>query len=217
MVKKIIIIGDHHGKDDAYNALVNKIREENKDIEVLTVCLGDSGIGFVHQWKHRVFAPPTKQDFMLMGNHDNRQFAMVNNLSFCITKPTISREGNTSIFFVPGASSPHFDAKQRTELVDWFPWEELSFTESETAYQMYKDYRPEIVISHDAPYDFLKINVRKDLTHPSFTQDLLQAMFQQHRPKLWIFGHWHKNTDQQFGGTRFICLPELETFEINLD
>jgi hypothetical protein len=67
MVKKIVIIGDHHGRDDGYANLIKKLRDEDAEAKIITVCLGDSGIGFVQEWKHRVFTPPTEQDFMLMG------------------------------------------------------------------------------------------------------------------------------------------------------
>jgi hypothetical protein len=40
-------------------------------------------------------------------------------------------------------------------------------------------------------------------------------MFIGHKPKLWIFGHWHVPFDEVIAGTRFICLPELAYIDID--
>lgn len=50
----------------------------------------------------------------------------------------------------------------------------------------------------------------------SQTRTMLQKMFEEHKPELWIFGHHHKSKDEVINGTRFICLDELETFEIEI-
>jgi len=42
----------------------------------------------------------------------------------------------------------------------------------------------------------------------------LQIMFDMHRPKLWIFGHYHQDFDDVIKGTRFVCLNELKTITI---
>jgi predicted phosphodiesterase len=43
------------------------------------------------------------------------------------------------------------------------------------------------------------------------TSSLAQQMYTIHKPDLWIFGHHHKSFDETIGGTRFICLNELES------
>jgi hypothetical protein len=35
-----------------------------------------------------------------------------------------------------------------------------------------------------------------------------------HRPKFFIHGHHHLSSEQDFFGTKFICLNELETYEL---
>ena len=37
------------------------------------------------------------------------------------------------------------------------------------------------------------------------------AMFEYHRPDVWIFGHWHRSASAVVDGTRFQCLGELRT------
>jgi Icc-related predicted phosphoesterase len=44
----------------------------------------------------------------------------------------------------------------------------------------------------------------------------LHMMFQEHQPKLWVFGHHHQSKDVQINGTRFVCLNELETMTLEL-
>ena len=52
--------------------------------------------------------------------------------------------------------------------------------------------------------------------YPSRTRQAFDAMMSIHRPKLWIFGHWHRSRNEMIDGTRFICLAELEHKDIDL-
>jgi hypothetical protein len=38
-----------------------------------------------------------------------------------------------------------------------------------------------------------------------------------HKPRLWIFGHWHVRFDHIHEGTQFVCLPELATMDVDVD
>jgi hypothetical protein len=42
----------------------------------------------------------------------------------------------------------------------------------------------------------------------------LQQMFDVHKPKHWVFGHYHIRRDFEIDGTQFHCLPELDSLEI---
>ena len=44
----------------------------------------------------------------------------------------------------------------------------------------------------------------------------LQELFNAHEPELWLFGHWHKSVTIQYGRTKFVCLDELETYQITI-
>ncbi len=115
-----------------------------------------------------------------------------------------------SIFTVRGAYS--IDQYHRTEGSDWFSNEELNYSEFQDLIDYYLEVKPNVVISHDAPH-----SVRQTLfgiTDKSTTSNGLQAMFENHQPDLWIFGHHHQSKDVNINGTRFICLKELETFLI---
>lgn len=40
-------------------------------------------------------------------------------------------------------------------------------------------------------------------------------MLEIHRPKVWVFGHYHIDKDFELNGTRFICLNELSTIDVS--
>jgi hypothetical protein len=46
------------------------------------------------------------------------------------------------------------------------------------------------------------------------TANLLQAMFEAHQPSVWFFGHHHVRLNEVHDGTRFQCLPELGSFDM---
>ena len=68
-----------------------------------------------------------------------------------------------------------------------------------------------IMVTHDAPADAIRAMFPGDRVrrHLSRTMQALNAMFEYHRPDLWIFGHWHRSAGAVVDGTRFQCLGEL--------
>jgi hypothetical protein len=118
-----------------------------------------------------------------------------------------------NIFVVRGAYS--IDKVYRTEGIDWFPQEELPYNHALRCFDVYSATKPKIVISHDAPH-YIR-HTLFGITDKSDTSNLLQALFDEHQPELWIFGHHHKDRDANILGTRFICLPELGTITIDTD
>lgn len=83
------------------------------------------------------------------------------------------------------------------------------------AIDAYSDAKPDIVISHGCPGDMLPFFVTNSMKNvPSRTAHMLDAMWDAHRPKLWVFGHHHNSETLSVGNTTFRCLNELETMEI---
>jgi Icc-related predicted phosphoesterase len=113
---------------------------------------------------------------------------------------------------VRGAES--IDKHIRIEGLDWFANEELSYSEQLEAFDEYIKVKPEIVVSHDCPQSVME----KLFGYPekSQTRTMLEMMFQEHQPQLWVFGHHHRSKDVQINGTRFVCLNELETMTLEL-
>lgn len=46
--------------------------------------------------------------------------------------------------------------------------------------------------------------------HKSITVQAFDNMFEMHKPKLWIFGHWHHTLYKKISDTMFVCLGELD-------
>lgn len=193
----MLVIGDVHGKVNEYWKIVQK-NKGNKSIQC-----GDFGFKTQHDWFLQNI------DFNLnkicFGNHD--YFPYLNMPHSCGNFQFFEDQ---SIFTVRGAYS--IDQYHRTEGRDWFSNEELNYSEFHDLIDYYLEVKPNVVISHDAPH-----SIRQTLfgiTDKSTTSNGLQAMFENHQPDLWIFGHHHQSKDVNINRTRFICLKELETFLI---
>jgi len=162
------------------------------------VQVGDLGIGFPKSQSNSF----RKKFHFIRGNHDNPDI--------CRKHPNYLGEfGNTTIdgrdiFFISGAFS--IDREYRTEGVDWWSEEELSMLQCREVMEMYLETKPEIVVSHDGPQQATH-NLLIGQPLSTRTGQLLSSMFTFHKPKYWIFGHWHKNWRAEIEGTNFICLP----------
>ena len=79
------------------------------------------------------------------------------------------------------------------------------------------------MVTHDCPLSVseeLFIKRGKSFSGGQYrtrTGTAFEEMFSIHKPKLWIFGHWHNNVDEVIDGTRFICLNELSYADIDLE
>lgn len=119
------------------------------------------------------------------------------------------------IFFVRGGYS--IDQYWRTHGIDWFPEEELDMAECYAALELYKEVRPDVVVTHECPVEVIDfVGIPELKIRPSRTAQLLQSMFEEHQPKLWVFGHHHKDWTESIKGTQFICLGELGFIDIDL-
>lgn len=194
------IIGDIHGKYDEYLNIAKNCKS--------TVQLGDFGFNWsvLDQLDHHYHK-------VIGGNHDN--YDIVGNFPHYLGDfGTASVEG-LEFFYVRGERS--VDAHLRTEGVSWWRNEELSMAESYAAIEAYCAAKPQLVITHGCPSSiipFVCTNPAKH--HPSRTAQMLEAMFENHRPKLWVFGHHHKSESFHVMPTKFICLNELDTLTIDL-
>ena len=81
------------------------------------------------------------------------------------------------------------------------------------------------MLSHDAPTHVARLawqNARrfsapnpKARFYASRTTDFLERLLENHRPRLWLFGHHHHDWRHKEGGTLFVCLGEL--FYVDID
>lgn len=204
------LIGDVHGKMEEYIPLAEQA--EN------SIQLGDLGfsyhalVKFLDPIKHRV----------LGGNHDNYE---VLDGRFHEQPPHFlgdygvhSVPGFGDFFFMRGGNS--IDKALRTEGYDWWPGEELSYVDAAKALEEYTKVRPKIMLSHECPTSIIDMIAgfktwNGEPIRPSMTANVLEQMFEEHKPLLWVFGHHHKFFDMVVEGTRFICLPELACFDFD--
>lgn len=202
----LVIIGDVHGKYLRYANIAMNYE--------YTLQLGDMGFDYnplkVLGKNHRFFG----------GNHDNYNVyfdstQIIGNGNFGKAK-----HGDIEFFFVRGGYS--IDKNLRKPNIDWWQREELNKTERKNCLNSYKQIKPDIVISHEAP-TFINRRIGSKGILPYFglsedwssnTAQLLHSMFNHHIPKLWIHGHMHKSHTTEVEGCTFIGLPELGTYEI---
>lgn len=221
---KVRLIGDVHGKFGRYKNIL-------KASPYPTIQVGDLGVGFRRTQgpnvgeiysnpPHYRMAPGGHR--FIRGNHDNPEECKKH--SQFIPDGTI--EGKA--MFVGGAVS--IDRVYRQEGYSWWPDEELSIEELNAIVDRYLEAKPEIMITHDCPEDVAEAMVAHRLLHvgqyvgaklggqfASRTRQAFQSMWSAHRPKLWVFGHWHIPFDHILNGTRFICLPELAWMDVDLE
>lgn len=210
-------IGDVHGKYKQYEKLISECSH--------SVQVGDMGIGFfkfrgseVVKMKNPSFDKMMKGSHrFIRGNHDNPQHCL--NHPCCISDGAFEVISGKKIYYLGGAVS--IDKVYRTEGMDWWPDEELSAERLKIEVDLYKEIQPDIVVTHDCPESIARqmmdiLNIYDKEKYPSRTRQALESMFYFHKPKLWIFGHWHKDVRFNQVGTDFQCLGELSYRDVDL-
>jgi hypothetical protein len=214
----IRLIGDVHGKFRRYSTILD-------NSPYPTIQVGDMGIGFRNA--HGDFSANPPYDKMLAGGH---RFIRGNhdNPAVCAKHSQYIPDGTVedNIMFVGGALS--IDRVYRTEGWSWWDDEEIDGEGLELARIIYKKAKPEIMVTHECPESIAEMIVatipcvgngqtKLDPRFASRTREAFDFMLGHHRPKLWVFGHWHVPFDTIVNGTRFICLPELAIVDIDTE
>lgn len=198
----ITVIGDVHGKYKHYHKI---IRKNNKYPH--TVQLGDFGFNYDTlknvDPKHHVF---------IGGNHDN--YDKVKSVPNYLGDFGYMADFNgVDFFFYRGAYS--IDRIYRTVGIDWWENEQNNIEAFMAARELYSSIKPDIVLTHDCPSDIAAQMLKPgDRVFENNTSWALQEFLNIHQPKLWLFGHWHRSKIIQYGKTKFVCLDELETYDI---
>jgi len=204
-------VEDIHGNYEQYKTLV-----EGAD---LSIQVGDFGMGFDHHEDQEMYKwqEDNPQHWFIRGNHDDPAICGAN-LNYLGDYGTFHNDGLPPIFYIGGAWS--IDYYWRTPNVNWWEEEELTQEQFDHAEKLYLRAKPEIVVSHDAP---VGVPTRMNILNPTFgpegttrTSYRLRQMFEQHRPKWWFFGHWHRSGELNHVGTTFKCLAEFETCDFDL-
>lgn len=153
------------------------------------------------------------------GNHDNfkvlnpdgKELQRVAKNLFYIPRGFVSGK----VLFIGGADS--IDADRRIPGWDWFPEESIS---QQQFYRIIEIDKPiEVIVSHDAPLEYLyKIRKLRNI-HKKPSQLSMQQIFYHFKPKLWIHGHYHVYSDLNYNDCRFISLDvnQVMNFDVPID
>jgi calcineurin-like phosphoesterase family protein len=211
-------IGDVHGKFGRYSTIL-------KNTDCPTIQVGDMGVGFYRQipgdLTERPDANPPYDRMVsgghrfIRGNHDNP--GVCRKHTQWIPDGHVETIGSSTVMFIGGAWS--IDFAFRTEGLSFWRDEELSTVELDTACRKYQEVKPDVVVTHDAPQSVVRelfISGTHKPLYASRTGGWLDVMFGLHKPKLWVFGHWHVSAGRDVLGCRFVCLSELETLDVDL-
>ncbi len=208
-MSKVRLIGDIHGAWQYY-------RDYLIDPDMPSVQVGDFGYGFnsskdelMLKWQEE-----NPQQLFIRGNHDD--------IGQCLLSKSYIPDGfwdkQNDIMYVGGAWS--IDYGFRVEDVDWWADEECSTSTFKHIYENYKQVKPRIMITHDAPLNipcWTGLLPKEAFQMTTRTGLWLQRMLNAHKPDLWVFGHWHQSMDQTTEGTRFVCLNINETRDLDLN
>lgn len=216
----IRFIGDVHGKFNRYRSMI-------KNSPHPTIQVGDFGVGFRNRNGKYTEQPDDKLTELMSsgghtyirGNHDNPDW--------CKGDPLCILDGAThgNMMFVGGAVS--IDKPYRIEGQSWWPEEELTKAELDAIVETYSQVKPQIMVTHECP-ERVAVQIVQSLSmrsHPvkleekwaSRSRAAFERMMEIHQPRIWIHGHWHVRKDWVIDGTRFLCLPELGTADVQTD
>ena len=194
---KYRFIGDCHGKIAEYLAICSGCER--------SVQVGDMGLGF-----KGVYLPHDEviSHRFVRGNHDDP--------NACAEHPYWIEDGTykDGIMYIGGAWS--IDREYRTEGVSWWRDEELSMEELNNIVDMAVKNKPRVMVTHDCPTSVLDKIFGYPYIIKTRTGQALDTILELCKPKLWIFGHHHKDVDKVIDGTRFICLNELSFIDLTL-
>lgn len=191
------LIGDVHGHYGTYHRLLRKAKH--------TLQLGDFGFKYatlsaVDAEKHRIIG----------GNHDN--YDDIGNWPHFLGDYGVHNvPGFGDIFFVRGGFS--IDRSGRVEGISWWAQEELSMSACYAALDEYSKIKPDFIVTHECPETVVPYVTSTTLVIRSRTKQLLEQMFAIHKPKQWVFGHYHRSWSKVIEGTHFTCLRELECLD----
>jgi len=204
---KILVVGDLHGDFAALNRMINK-----KHPGLVLQC-GDFG----YFPKEAGFDPAKHlrtagvKVHWCDGNHEDHdelaKFRSDPPTGHEVSEDCIYQERGSTLTLPDGRVVDSIDKHQRKVGFDWFPSELL--TEADLARM--PDRKIDIVISHTFPACFgLRRKpgpmdhypLKLALADPS--EEILSAVFERYQPRLWYFGHWHKQVIGKFQGCKWM-------------
>lgn len=210
MTRMIRFVGDVHGNMTAYFSIIKDVPE--------SIQVGD--LGLAPSWTTAKKFDSMFEELNIEGTH---RFFRGNHdcLEECKKSKHFITDGTVDgpMMMVGGALS--IDKEWRTEGVDWWRDEELTYREMGDVIDIYEKTKPKIMLSHDCP-EYIAQKVMIPLVHglknsPSLTRMGLECMRSIYQPVIHIYGHWHKSYSSQLYDTHYVCLPINGYIDIDVD
>jgi predicted phosphodiesterase len=218
---KFLILGDAHGEWTHMNVTISRAIREHPDITHI-VQVGDLGYGwpggkpfkasrsFFSEAEMAVYNAAVK--LWIDGNHENfDRLDQDNGASWPdwrhMSRGSVLEIEGKRIMFFGGASS--IDKADRTPHVSWWPQESITYGQVRRA--MEDDGPIDAMFSHEHPTAFPYSDTRYDNNiFGRSDKDLLDALRQHFKPKVWFFGHHHFGDTGIVAGTEWVCCPIIE-------
>lgn len=195
---KYIFLGDVHG----HLSVCHNIANYNSNATVIQT--GDLGVGFISNAIMKTL--PSNFKFF-PGNHDCR--------TLCKELPSFLGDYGiyqNDFFFVSGADS--IDKNVRIEGLSWWADEELTYDQAQACLKLWETSKIEVLVAHDLPQTFAESY--KFIYDSSLTRNLLQAMVDVRKPKVFIHSHHHQSKKHIFNDIAVIELNINEQFPFDI-
>lgn len=216
----ILYVGDLHGRVEDIDSVIH-FAESNRITALVQV--GDFGIGFPSDELRAFFQDRAEQDWQVPiytcgGNHDNWDWLYSLMDSEQPLNPVELYAEHSGLYFLPRGSLLEIDGLQhlflggaestdrhrRTEGETWWAREEATDAEFGLFLNQLNEFRPDTVISHDAPLRVKLFRIRRNQSRtPNWFEKCLNQA--QHYPKRWYFGHHHLLEQWKVSGIKFYC------------
>lgn len=210
-MSEIRFFGDIHGSVDQW---CNKTFGSNQSVQI-----GDFGYGFLapsYEKDVNEFFKNYPQHKFIRGNHDDP--------ARCRKSPGYIEDGTfdeeNSIYYIGGAWS--IDFAGRTPGKSWWPDEEV---DDDTFNKLFSDVlvkKPKIIVTHDAPSQAtlpMFIDAGDSLfggkLYSNRTNTWLTRIFENYKPEVWLYGHWHMTKTLEVEGTKFVCIGENDFIDLD--
>jgi DNA repair exonuclease SbcCD nuclease subunit len=219
----MMIVGDVHGKYYEYYDLVKNTKSSFQ--------LGD--FGFESSWNKLNYSGLDSSLHKVgQGNHDPHSF-LSKDMPYWTGRFGKQSVDNINMYWIGGALSidlvyriGDWLSRERNPMYKtWWSNEQLDLFEMEACKKEFLQEKPRIVVSHTCPSSIIQSfahnkssNIMEHYgwgaSYNDITSQFLQLLWEQHQPELWLFGHFHHNVNIKYNGTNFICLGELQTYNI---
>lgn len=218
MIKNWLITGDTHGKTAQRLAYIKEMMPEYKPEETAVIILGDVGFNYYKNkkdWKAKHQASEFGYTlYCLRGNHEDRasciknmiyehdefvngvvyyepEFPLIKYFMDCVCEYEIMGK---KVLCIPGAYSVDKWYRLQNDWM-WFPLEQLTKIEMESAEEMYASKHYDFVFSHTAPIDWEPTDLFLSMIDQSKVDKTMEIWLGKFKDMInwgiWLFGHYH--------------------------